>query len=143
MSGLAGRLKGVRFTCSPDALKMLREHRKGESDLIERDSVFYLIAVCDMPGEVGQREPVRARRRGSRDRQHFHHFHRLPCRRAWSQPPPCTAAGLAQEAPGQGHLVREASLGEACAEARHAANVNRVVSKTIVSTPERTAPVSL
>lgn len=28
---VAGRLKDVRFACSPDALKMLREHRKGES----------------------------------------------------------------------------------------------------------------
>ncbi len=34
----AGRLKGVRFACSPDALTMLREHRKGESDLIEREA---------------------------------------------------------------------------------------------------------
>ncbi|MFE5596224.1 RNA-guided endonuclease TnpB family protein, partial [Streptomyces sp. NPDC056549] len=46
---VAGRLKNVRFACSPDGLKMLREHRKGESDLIERDGVFYLIAVCDIP----------------------------------------------------------------------------------------------
>lgn len=52
----AGRLKRVRFACSPGALKMLREHRKGESDLIERDGVFYLIAVCDAP-EADQYEP--------------------------------------------------------------------------------------
>ncbi len=45
----AGRLKNVRFACSPDALRMLREHRKGESDLVERDGVFYLVAVCDIP----------------------------------------------------------------------------------------------
>ncbi|MGW2207710.1 hypothetical protein [Streptomyces sp. NPDC001774] len=53
---VAGRLKSVRFACSPDALKMLREHRKGEFGLIERDGVFCLIAVCDVP-EAGQYEP--------------------------------------------------------------------------------------
>ena len=52
----AGRLRHVRFACSADALKTLREHRRGESDLIERDGVFYLIAVCDVP-EAEQYEP--------------------------------------------------------------------------------------
>jgi hypothetical protein len=45
----AGRLKNLPFAASPDALKILREHRKGESDLITRDGVFYLMAVCDVP----------------------------------------------------------------------------------------------
>ncbi|MFE5491767.1 RNA-guided endonuclease InsQ/TnpB family protein [Streptomyces virginiae] len=45
----AGRLKAVPFVCSPDALKTLREYRKGETDLIERDGAFYLIATCDVP----------------------------------------------------------------------------------------------
>ncbi len=53
----AGRIKNVRFVCSPDALKTLREHRQGESDLIERDGVFYLIATCDVP-EAEQYEPA-------------------------------------------------------------------------------------
>ncbi|WP_406376988.1 transposase [Streptomyces sp. NBC_00647] len=52
----AGRIKNVRFACSTDALKLLREHRQGESDLIERDGVFYLIATCDVP-EAEQYEP--------------------------------------------------------------------------------------
>lgn len=46
----AGRLKGVRFVCSADAFKMLQRYRKGESDLVERDGAFYLIAVCEVPG---------------------------------------------------------------------------------------------
>ncbi|MFC9672807.1 RNA-guided endonuclease InsQ/TnpB family protein [Streptomyces sp. NPDC056949] len=45
----AGRIKNVRFACSADALKTLRDYRKGEADLIERDGVFYLIATCDVP----------------------------------------------------------------------------------------------
>ncbi|MBB4951002.1 hypothetical protein F4556_006537 [Kitasatospora gansuensis] len=46
---LPGRIKNLRFACSADVLKMLRRHRKGESDLIERDGSFYLHAVCDVP----------------------------------------------------------------------------------------------
>ncbi|MEU9393929.1 transposase [Streptomyces sp. NPDC048324] len=45
----SGRLKYVRFCCSADALKVLQPYRKGESDLIERDGVFYLIATCEVP----------------------------------------------------------------------------------------------
>jgi transposase len=41
--------ENIRFTCSADALKTLREHRRGESDLLERDGSFYLVAVCDIP----------------------------------------------------------------------------------------------
>ncbi|MEU5848572.1 RNA-guided endonuclease InsQ/TnpB family protein [Saccharopolyspora shandongensis] len=51
-----GRIKNVRFACSADALKILRSHRQGESDLIRRDGVFYLIATCDVP-EAEQCEP--------------------------------------------------------------------------------------
>ncbi|MET8628139.1 transposase [Kitasatospora sp. NPDC004669] len=47
---IAGRLKGVRFVCSPDALKALRKHRKGESDPVARGGEFFLIAACDIPG---------------------------------------------------------------------------------------------
>lgn len=52
----AGRLKNVRFVCSADALKTLREYRGGEADLIERDGVFYLIATCEVP-EAAPYEP--------------------------------------------------------------------------------------
>ncbi|MEV0404459.1 transposase, partial [Actinoallomurus sp. NPDC050550] len=52
---MAGRLKGVRFACSPNALKQLIAHRKGESDLVERDGVFYLVATCEVPeAETGE-----------------------------------------------------------------------------------------
>ncbi|MCX5087303.1 transposase [Streptomyces sp. NBC_00401] len=45
----SGRLRGIQFACSTDALMTLQDHRRGESDLIERDGVFYLIATCDVP----------------------------------------------------------------------------------------------
>ncbi|MFW6692003.1 RNA-guided endonuclease InsQ/TnpB family protein [Streptomyces sp. MAR4 CNX-425] len=44
-----GRVKGVRFACSPDALTLLQQHRKGETDLLQRDGAFYLIATCEVP----------------------------------------------------------------------------------------------
>ncbi|MFJ1568618.1 hypothetical protein ACIOG8_31155 [Streptomyces erythrochromogenes] len=102
---VAGRLKNVRFACSPDALKMLREHRKGESDLIERDGVFYLIAVCDIP-EAEPYEPtgfvgvdlgivnMATTSTGYRAAGRGLNRHRAPAARA----PP--------QAPGQGHQGR-------------------------------------
>lgn len=44
---LAGRLKGVPFVCSPGAMKLLGS-RKGESDLVMRDGMFFLIATIEV-----------------------------------------------------------------------------------------------
>ncbi|WP_258017787.1 RNA-guided endonuclease InsQ/TnpB family protein [Streptomyces noursei] len=44
-----GRMRGIRFACSPDQLKKLVQYRKGESDLVQRDGKWYLIATCDLP----------------------------------------------------------------------------------------------
>lgn len=44
-----GRMKGIRFACSPDQFKTLRQHRKGEADLIFRDGKWYLYATCEIP----------------------------------------------------------------------------------------------
>ncbi|MER6251267.1 transposase [Streptomyces sp. NPDC001584] len=133
-----GRLKRVRFACSPGALKMLREHRRGESDLIERDGVFYLIAVCDVP-EAEQYEPggfigvdlgitniattstgYRAAGRGL----NRHRKRQLDLRKKLQ----------AKGTKSAKRLLRKRSR----KEARHAANVNHIVSKTIVTTAERT-----
>ncbi|MFD4904152.1 RNA-guided endonuclease InsQ/TnpB family protein [Kitasatospora purpeofusca] len=45
---VAGRLKGIPFVCSPEAMKLLAM-RKGESDLVLRDGEFYLVATIDLP----------------------------------------------------------------------------------------------
>jgi IS605 OrfB family transposase len=45
---VSGRLKGIPFVGSPQALKLLRQ-RKGESDLVMRDGMFFLIATIDIP----------------------------------------------------------------------------------------------
>ncbi|GGO73268.1 transposase [Nonomuraea cavernae] len=44
-----GRMKGVAFTASADQLTMLAAHRKGESDLLYRDGMWFLVATCDLP----------------------------------------------------------------------------------------------
>ncbi|MFD9288488.1 RNA-guided endonuclease InsQ/TnpB family protein [Streptomyces sp. NPDC060030] len=134
----AGRLRGVRFACSPDALKTLREHRKGESDLIECDGVFYLIAVCDVP-EAEQYEPggfigvdlgitniattstgYRAAGRGL----NRHRKRQLDLRKKLQ----------AKGTKSAKRLLKKRSR----KEARHTADVNHIVSKTIVTTAERT-----
>nr|WP_310713801.1 transposase [Nonomuraea sp. 3-1Str] len=46
---VTGRLKNLRFTASAEQLKTLSAHRKGESDLLYRDGMWFLIATCDMP----------------------------------------------------------------------------------------------
>ncbi|MGW1076147.1 RNA-guided endonuclease InsQ/TnpB family protein [Streptomyces sp. NPDC002537] len=52
-----GRLRGVRFVCSEQARKTLAEYRKGESDLVHRDGMWFLIATCEVP-EAARIEPV-------------------------------------------------------------------------------------
>ncbi|QBI54105.1 putative transposase [Streptomonospora litoralis] len=52
----SGRIRGVRFACSEQARKLLAEHRKGESDLVHRDGMWFLIATCEVP-EAEQYEP--------------------------------------------------------------------------------------
>ncbi|WP_246886219.1 transposase [Streptomyces sp. GESEQ-4] len=44
-----GRMRGIRYTGSPDQLKTLAEYRKGESDLVQRGGKWFLIATCDIP----------------------------------------------------------------------------------------------
>jgi putative transposase len=46
----AGRLRDVRFACSPAQMTRLREYRQGESDLVHRDGKWFLYATCDIPG---------------------------------------------------------------------------------------------
>jgi IS605 OrfB family transposase len=46
-----GRLKTVQFVGHPDQLKTLREYRQGESDLLYRDGMWFLVATCEVPEE--------------------------------------------------------------------------------------------
>ncbi|WP_017586342.1 RNA-guided endonuclease InsQ/TnpB family protein [Nocardiopsis ganjiahuensis] len=54
---VSGRLKNLGFTSSPDQLKMLAEHRQGESALICQDRAWFLAAVCEVPEQPLNEEP--------------------------------------------------------------------------------------
>ena len=55
-------MKDIRFACSPTQLATLRAHRQGESDLVFRDGMWFLLATCEIP-EKPQFEPVDAQAR--------------------------------------------------------------------------------
>jgi hypothetical protein len=103
----AGRLKGVRFVCSANALKVLQQSRKGESDLIERDGVFYLVATCEVP-EAETYEPDGFIGVDLGIVNIAHHIHRLPGRRTRPEPVPQEAACPAGQAAEEAHQVRQA-----------------------------------
>ncbi|WP_433473445.1 RNA-guided endonuclease InsQ/TnpB family protein [Spirillospora sp. CA-142024] len=46
---IKGRVKRVRFTGSANQLKQLAEYRKGESDLVFRDGMWFLVATLEVP----------------------------------------------------------------------------------------------
>ncbi|MET9405394.1 transposase [Streptomyces sp. NPDC002935] len=46
---LSGRMKDVAFTAGPGQLATLALYRKGESDLLYRDGMWFLNATCEVP----------------------------------------------------------------------------------------------
>ncbi|MDQ0761388.1 putative transposase [Streptomyces canus] len=54
----AGRVKDVAFTASPEQLATLALYRKGESDLLERDGMWFLNATCEVPEAPQNIDPV-------------------------------------------------------------------------------------
>ncbi|MGW7357552.1 RNA-guided endonuclease InsQ/TnpB family protein [Streptomyces sp. NPDC054802] len=53
-----GRMKSVAFTGSPNQLATLARYRKGESDLICRDGMWFLNATCEVPETGLNTDPV-------------------------------------------------------------------------------------
>ncbi len=45
----AGRIKDVAFTSSPEQMATLALYRKGESDLVHREGMWFLLATCEVP----------------------------------------------------------------------------------------------
>jgi IS605 OrfB family transposase len=54
----SGRVKNVAFTASPEQLATLALYRKGESDLLERDGMWFLNATCEVPEAPLNTDPV-------------------------------------------------------------------------------------
>ncbi|WP_411150955.1 RNA-guided endonuclease InsQ/TnpB family protein [Streptomyces sp. A30] len=46
---VSGRIKDVAFTASPAQVATLALYRRGESDLVCRDGMWFLLAVCEVP----------------------------------------------------------------------------------------------
>ncbi|MFF7839354.1 RNA-guided endonuclease InsQ/TnpB family protein [Streptomyces ossamyceticus] len=55
---VTGRVKDVAFTASPGQLATLALHRKGESDLVCRDGMWFLLATCEVPETSLNTDPV-------------------------------------------------------------------------------------
>ncbi|MFH9814971.1 RNA-guided endonuclease InsQ/TnpB family protein [Streptomyces sp. NPDC017230] len=54
----AGRVKDVAFTASPEQMATLALYRRGESDLLCRDGMWFLNATCDVPEASPNTAPV-------------------------------------------------------------------------------------
>ncbi|MEU2860118.1 RNA-guided endonuclease InsQ/TnpB family protein [Streptomyces mirabilis] len=55
---VAGRVKDVAFTASPEQLATLALYRRGESDLLQRDGMWFLNATCEVPEAPLNTDPV-------------------------------------------------------------------------------------
>jgi IS605 OrfB family transposase len=134
-----GRMKGIRFACSPDQLKTLGAHRKGESDLVQHGGKWFLIATCDVP-EPEEYEPVDwiGVDRGivnlatTSDGSNYQ-GRRLGRYRRWQ------ARKRAELQARQTRSANRRLARRAQKEKRHAAHMNHKISKEIVSVAQRTA----
>ncbi|MGI5195298.1 RNA-guided endonuclease InsQ/TnpB family protein [Streptomyces sp. CA-288835] len=133
-----GRMKGIRFACSPDQLKTLVAHRKGESDLVQRGGKWFLIATCDIP-EPDVYEPVDfiGVDRGivnlaTTSDGTNHQGRRLGRYRRWQ------ARKRAELQAKQTRSATRRLARRAQKEKRHATQVNHKISKEIVSVAQRT-----
>ncbi|MEV6864841.1 transposase [Streptosporangium subroseum] len=134
-----GRMKGIAFTGSADQLKTLAQFRQGESDLIQRDTGWFLVATCEVPAALLNTEPAGwlgvdrgivnlATTSDGTD----HCGKELTAYRR-------KAARLRAELQARGtKSARRKLKRRAKREARHASNTNHVIAKKIVADAQRT-----
>ena len=136
---VAGRLKGVRFAGSAAQVRTLAAFRQGESDLVCREGKWFLAAVCEVPAEALNSDPVD---RVGVDRGVVnlattsdgtnYSGRRLGRYRRWQ---------ARKKAELQAKRTRSANRRlkrRAKKEARHAAHINHVISKECVAVAKRT-----
>ncbi|TLS44840.1 IS200/IS605 family element transposase accessory protein TnpB [Streptomyces montanus] len=133
-----GRMKWLRFACSPNQLKMLGAHRRGESDLVQRGGTWFLIATCDVP-DPEVRDPVDwiGVDRGivnlaTTSDGINHQGRRLSRYRRWQ------ARKRAELQAKQTRSATRRLAHRTQKERRHATQVNHTISKEIVSVAQRT-----
>lgn len=133
-----GRLRGMRYTGEPGQMKLLSEHRKGESDLIRKKGKWYLLATCEVPDpEITEPTDWIGVDRGivnlatTSDSVNYQ-GHRLRRYRRWQ-------AHKRAELQRKGTRSATRRLARrAQKEQRHATHVNHKISKEIVSVAQRT-----
>ncbi|WP_282702599.1 transposase [Streptomyces sp. CC219B] len=135
---LDGRMKSLRFVCSPTALKQLTAHRKGESDLVHRDGKWFLIATLD----IDEPEPYEPKDFIGVDRGitnlattsdgDNHSGRRLDRYRRWQ------ARKKAELQARNTRSARQLLKKRARRESRHATCINHTISKTVVAVAQRT-----
>ncbi|MDX3658443.1 transposase [Streptomyces sp. ID05-26A] len=134
----AGRVKNIGFTGSIDQLTTLRAHRRGESDLLFRDGMWFLMATCEVP-EPEVFEPVdwigvdrgMTNLATTSDLDNFQ-GRRLQRYRRWH------AHKRAQLQARQTASANRRLKKRARKEARHATCVNHRIAKDIVAVAQRT-----
>jgi len=133
-----GRMRGIRYTGSPDQLKTLAEYRKGESDLVQRGGKWFLIATCDIPDpEVYEPVDWIGVDRGivnlaTTSDGTNHQGRRLNRYRRWQ------ARKRAELQAKQSRSATRRLARRAKKEQRHATQLNHRISKEIVSVAQRT-----
>ncbi|WP_189824687.1 MULTISPECIES: RNA-guided endonuclease InsQ/TnpB family protein [Streptomyces] len=135
---LDGRVRNVRFACSPDALKQLVAYRRGESDLVFRDGKWFLYATIDLPDREDF-EPVDwvGVDRGivnlvtTSDGTNYQ-GRRVGRYRRWQ------ARKRAELQAKRTRSAKQRLKKRAKKEARHATHLNHKISKTVVAVAQRT-----
>ncbi|MEU4406877.1 transposase [Streptosporangium sp. NPDC023963] len=135
---ITGRLRGVAFTGSAEQITTLAAYRRGESDLLTRDGMWFLIATCDLPdrpltvpngfvgvdlGIVNLATTSGGTRHSGKGVNAVRHRHRELRRRL-----------QAKQTKSAKRLLKQRRR----AEARFAANTNHTIAKQIVTEAERT-----
>ncbi|MEV0404936.1 transposase [Actinoallomurus sp. NPDC050550] len=136
-----GRVRGIAFTGEPGQVKFLAAHRKGETDLVRRDGMWFLIATCEVE-ETPQFEPadwigvdrgiVNLATTSDGDNHQGKGLQRYRRRQARLR-----AELQAKKAAGSRSAARRLARRSA-REARYASNENHKISKRIVADARRT-----
>ncbi|MCX5200401.1 transposase [Streptomyces sp. NBC_00237] len=135
---LDGRVRNVRFACSPKTLKQLTQYRRGESDLVFRDGKWFLYATLDVPDpEVYEPRDWVGVDRGivnlaTTSDGTNHQGRRLGRYRRWQAHK--RAELQAKRTRSATQLLKK----RAKKEARHATHLNHKISKTVVAVAQRT-----
>ncbi|MCX4538086.1 transposase [Streptomyces sp. NBC_01669] len=136
---VGGRIKGIRYTGHPGQLAMLAKYRRGESDLVHRDGMWFLISTCEVPEAPLNTDPLDwigvdrgiANLATTSDGDNYQ-GRRLGRYRRWR------ARKRAELQAKQTRSATRRAKRRVKRESRHAAHINHRISKEIVAVAQRT-----